>query len=124
LISHAGEEKAVHGAGRQTYNNPLWLRRALDHGVREVVAHCASIGEDVDLDRGACGPKVAGFDLFARLMAEPRYRQWLFGDISAITRRNRAIGVIKAIVGREAGQGRRLANGIFHTRDFFLRSHS
>jgi len=183
LISHAGEEKAVHGAGQQTYNNPLRLRRALDHGVRVVVAHCASIGQDVDLDRGAAGPKVPSFDLFARLMAEPRYAGRLFGDISAITQRNRAIGVIKAIVGREAWhgrllngsdyplpgvmplfsprelvaaglldagavavlndlhthnpllfdfvlkrqlrwQGQRLADGIFHTRDFFLRSRS
>ena len=36
--------------------NPLRLRRALDAGVRVVVAHCASMGQDRDLDAGANGP--------------------------------------------------------------------
>ena len=43
------------------------LRRALDHGVRVVVAHCATLGEDRDEDR-LHGGKVASFDLFARLI--------------------------------------------------------
>ncbi len=37
------------------FGNPLLLRRALDAGVRVVVAHCGSMGEDRDLDRGENG---------------------------------------------------------------------
>lgn len=110
LISHAGEEKAVHGANRPEFSNPLRLRRALDHGVRVVVAHCASIGEDSDLDQGEHGPAFASFDLFARMMAEDRYRDLLFADISAITMRNRSIKVLKTIVARQEWHGR-LLNG-------------
>ena len=110
LISHAGEEMAVHGAGYQEYCNPLRLRRALDRGVRVVVAHCASIGKDVDLDQGAAGPVVPSFDLFARLMAEPRYESLLYADISAVTQRNRSIATLKAILTRREWHGR-LLNG-------------
>ena len=55
LISHAGLERAVLGREAHDFGNPLRLRRALDAGVRVVVAHCASLGEDRDLDRGAKG---------------------------------------------------------------------
>lgn len=98
LICHAGEEKAVHGAGFKDANNPLKLRRALDAGVRVVMAHCASIGDDIDLDKGAHGPCVPSFDLFARLMAETRYRHHLFADIAAITQRNRSVEVLRSII--------------------------
>ena len=101
LITHVGEEKAVHGAGRAEWGNPLRMRRALERGVRVVLAHCASIGEDVDLDRDENGPRVASFELFARLMGEARYEQLLFADISAITLRNRDLAVVRAIVERE-----------------------
>ena len=90
LITHAGKERAVHGANTQHYGNPLKLRRALDHGVRVVVAHCATMGEDRDLDRGENGPMKESFLLFARLMDEPRYEKTLYADISAITQTNRA----------------------------------
>ena len=90
LITHAGKERAVHGANTQHYGNPLKLRRALDHGVRVVVAHCATMGEDLDLDRGENGPMTESFLLFARLMDEPRYEKTLYADISAITQINRA----------------------------------
>lgn len=110
LITHAGEEKAVHGANRPEFGNPLRLRAALDRGVRVVVAHCASIGKDVDLDQGGDGPQVPSFDLFARLMAESRYESRLFADISAITQRNRDLEVLRAIVARPEWHGR-LLNG-------------
>ncbi len=45
LISHAGEERAVLGHDTHDYGNPLRLRRALDAGVRVVIAHCASLLE-------------------------------------------------------------------------------
>jgi uncharacterized protein len=90
LLTHAGDEAAVHGAEAQQLGNPLRLRRALDHGVRVIVAHCATLGDAVDLDRGDTGPRSENFTLFARLMDEPRYAELLVGDISAVTQVNRA----------------------------------
>ena len=72
LVTHAGDERAVRGFG-EALGNPLRLRRPLDAGVRVVVAHCASLGSGVDLDRGESGPMVPNFELFARLMDDPRY---------------------------------------------------
>ncbi len=88
LIVHAGEEKAVQGEGFQHLGNPLKLRRALAAGVRVVVAHCASHGIDIDTDHPD-KPVVESFELFERMMAEPRYQDRLFGEISAITQMNR-----------------------------------
>jgi mannonate dehydratase len=110
LISHAGLERAVIGTDTQDYGNPLRLRRALDAGVRVVVAHCASMGEDRDLDRGANGPMVDSFELFARLMGEARYEGRLYGDISAMTQVNRAGPALARVVEREEWQPR-LLNG-------------
>ncbi|MDR2548812.1 MAG: amidohydrolase family protein [Desulfobulbus sp.] len=100
LIVHCGQEQAVEGKGRQHLNNPLRLRRALDAGVRVVVAHCASVGTDIDLDRGPAGPRTDSFRLFSRMMDEPRARGLLFGDISAITLRNRPLPIIKTLLSR------------------------
>ena len=47
-----------------TFNNPLRFRRPLDQGVRVIIAHCASLGEDIDIDRGPNGPRVEVFELF------------------------------------------------------------
>lgn len=110
LISHSGEEIAVHGAGFHDANNPLKLRRALDAGVRVVIAHCASIGDDIDLDKGEHGPRVSSFELFSRLMTETRYQNHLFADISAVTQRNRSIEVLRAIIEHQDWHGR-LLNG-------------
>lgn len=105
LITHAGDEQAVHGFGEHL-GNPLRLRRALDAGVRVVVAHCASLGHNEDSD----GPTpLSNFDLFARLMEDPRYRSNLFGDISAITQSNR-MSVIAPLLERRDWQ-ERLLNG-------------
>ena len=90
LITHAGHEMAVAGKARQDYGNPLKLRRAMEQGVRVVVAHCASHGEDVDLDAGPAGPRRSSFALFARMMDEPGHAGRLFADISAVTQFNRA----------------------------------
>ncbi|MEK6750193.1 MAG: amidohydrolase [Pseudomonadota bacterium] len=88
IICHAGLEIAVQG-GHQEYGNPLRLRRAMDHGVRVVVAHCASDGSDQDTDQGPHGPSIRSYALFARMMDEPRYEKLLYGDISALTQLNR-----------------------------------
>lgn len=90
LLVHAGEERAVNGGDTQQFGNPLRLRRPLEHGVRVIVAHCASLGEDRDLDAGENGPWGDSFALFARLMDETRDSGQLYGDISAVTQRNRA----------------------------------
>ncbi|MEO5369759.1 MAG: hypothetical protein H7833_06770 [Magnetococcus sp. DMHC-1] len=108
LITHGGEEKAVHGVGKPEFGNPLRLRRALDAGVRTIVAHCASIGEDHDDDNG--NRRVASFTLFTRMMDNPAYRSHLFGDISAITLRNRSTEIVRTLVEREEWHGR-LLNG-------------
>lgn len=100
LIVHGGKEQAIKGENRQHLNNPLRLRRALDAGVRVVVAHCASMGEDVDLDRGQAGSMVSSFALFSRMMMEPRGQERLFGDISAITLRNRSHSIVKTLLTR------------------------
>lgn len=89
LISHGGEERAVEGAHRPDFGNVLKLRRALERGVRVVVAHCASLGQDIDLDRGANGATVESFALFERLMATRAFEGRLFGDISALPQTNR-----------------------------------
>lgn len=88
LVAHAGAEQAVPG-GRQQDGNPLKLRHALDAGAKIIVAHCASDGRDTDLDQGPNGPVVKSYELFARLMDEPRYEGRLFADISAMTLRTR-----------------------------------
>lgn len=96
LIVHCGEEKAVKGSDTQAYGNPLRLRRALDAGVKVVVAHCASLGSDLDDDSQAR----PSFDLFLKLMAEPRAKGLLHGDISAITQRNRQPAIIRTLLER------------------------
>jgi len=110
LITHAGLERALRGNDAQDFGNPLRLRRALDHGVRVVVAHCASLGQDRDTDRGANGPAIDSFELFARLMDEPRYAGRLFGDISAMTQTARAGAALLRVIQREDWHAR-LLNG-------------
>ncbi|MCZ6598888.1 MAG: amidohydrolase family protein [Planctomycetota bacterium] len=90
LITHTGREMAVDAAG-QELGNPLRLRRPLDHGVRVVAAHCASLGSALDLDAEEDErEELACFDLFMRLMSEKQYEQNLFGEISALTQVNRS----------------------------------
>ena len=109
IVSHAGLERAVLG-GDQDYGNPLRLRRALDAGVRVVIAHCASLGQDRDLDKGENGPYVDSFLLFSRLFESPKYEKQLFGDISAMTQVNRAGPSLMKVIERTEWHPR-LLNG-------------
>ncbi len=96
LLAHSGLEQAVHGGQMHEWNNPLRLRRPLDQGARVIVAHSASLGEHRDIDHPGGGSAKA-FDLFTRLMDEPRYEGRLFGEISALTQINRvepALGIL------------------------------
>lgn len=110
LLTHAGEEAAVEGGEAQALGNPLLLRRPLERGVTVIVAHCASLGTNRDLDLGANGPATENFNLFARLLEEPRYIGKLFGDISAMTQVNRLGAPIETLLQRPAWHGR-LLNG-------------
>ncbi|MCL2075159.1 MAG: amidohydrolase [Betaproteobacteria bacterium] len=108
LITHCGAEKAAQSASLVLFGNPLRLRRALDAGVKVVVAHCASSGHDEDFDKP--GTRQESFDLFARLMDRPEWKENLFGDISAIVLANRKPETIKTLLTREDWHGR-LLNG-------------
>ncbi len=107
LVVHGGEEKAVPGAGRAAWGNPLLLRTALEAGVPVIVAHAASLGRAADLDRRS-RPALPAFDLFARLMGEGR--GLLLADISAVFQANREPRVWRAILEREHWH-ERLLNG-------------
>jgi predicted TIM-barrel fold metal-dependent hydrolase len=109
LLSHGGEEKAVEAEEDQKLGNPLLLRRALDHGVKVVVAHCAGLGTNEDLD-SKDRKQVDNFDLFLRLMDEKRYEGLVFGEISAMTQFNRVGKPLHTILARE-DLHERLVNG-------------
>jgi len=108
LLNHCGAEKAAQGVSLDHLGNPLRVRRALEAGVKVVVAHCASLGEDDDLDHP--GERRASFELFARLMEDPAWKGRLFGDVSAITLRNRGVDFLKTLLEREDWHDR-LLNG-------------
>lgn len=99
LIVHCGEEKAVPGAGRDDLGNPLHARAPLALGVRVIMAHCASLGHAMDLDLPR--PRsVPAFELFARLMDEPAWKELLLGDVSAIFQFNRTPDVWRTVLAR------------------------
>ena len=108
LLSHGGEEKAVEAKEDQKLGNPLLLRRALDHGVKVIVAHCAGLGSNEDLD-SKDRKLVDNFDLFLRLMDEKRYEGLVFGEISAMTQFNRS-EKLRTLLARE-DLHERLVNG-------------
>lgn len=106
VIVHCGEERAVPGAGRDELGNPLHVRAALEHGVRVVIAHCASLGSALDLDERR-PREVPAFSLFARLMDE----DWggrLLGDISVVLQTNRRPEVGRTLLAREDWHARLL----------------
>jgi len=106
LLTHVGAEHAVEVPGGALKENPLLFRRALDHGVRVIFAHCATLGESIDLDKGKNAQPVANLDLFARMMNEKKYEGLLFGDLSAITQVNRDKEMIGKIVQTQEWQHR------------------
>lgn len=91
ILVHTGEEKAVVGLdSHQKYGNPLLLKTALDVGAKVIMAHCASLGKNADIESTQNPqPKLPNFQLFLRMMANPKWEGILFGDISAITQFNR-----------------------------------
>jgi predicted TIM-barrel fold metal-dependent hydrolase len=108
LLSHGGEEKAVEAEEDQKLGNPLLLRRALDHGVKVIVAHCAGLGANEDID-SKDRKLTDNFELFLRLMDEKRYEGLVFGELSAMTQLNRS-GKLRRLLARE-DLHERLVNG-------------
>jgi len=98
LLSHAGHETAVGTEGGRELSNPLLLRHPMDHGVKVIMAHCASLGKAVDIDKGSKAAERSCFDLFERMMGEPAYEKLLFGDVSAILQLNRLSGPVKKLL--------------------------
>jgi len=109
LLTHAGEEMAVEAKEDQLLGNPLLLRRPLELGLKIIVAHCASLGRNPDLERRN-HPLADNFDLFLRLMEEQVYKGQLFGDISTLTQFNRLPRPLQVVLEREDLHGR-LING-------------
>ena len=109
LLSHAGEEQAVEAEEDQRLGNPLLLRKPLDLGVRVIIAHAASLGACDDLDNGRA-QKAECFDLFLRMMDDPKYVGLLFGEISAMLQFNRMPDPLLTILKRQDLHSR-LING-------------
>ncbi|MFQ5533597.1 MAG: amidohydrolase family protein [Sphingomonadales bacterium] len=125
LLTHVGEEQAVEAAEDQALGNPLRFRRPLDLGIRVIMAHLASLGENEDLDNP--GHTATSFDLFLRLMGDKRHDGLLFGEISAITMFNRLGKPLLTIMERKDLHHRLVnasdypvpaVNFVIHTRDF------
>lgn len=109
LLSHGGEEKAVETEEDQKLGNPLLLRRPLDHGVKVIVAHCAGLGSNEDLDDPQ-RKKRSNFEMFVRLMDDKKYEGLLYADISAMTQYNRLGTPLTTILHRTDLQ-EKLVNG-------------
>ena len=108
IHTHVGEENAV-GEDDQKYGNPLRFRRALDRGVKVIMAHVASLGTSIDFDDPE-KKEVPSFDLFLRLMDEKKYEGLLFGEISGTTQANRLSIPLTTILERQDLHSR-LVNG-------------
>jgi uncharacterized protein len=89
LLSHTGEELAVSiDRAHQRLGNPLLLRKAVRAGVTVIVAHCAALGKNPDLDND-CRLE-DNLTLFLRMMNEslesPQEGSGkLYGDLSALS---------------------------------------
>lgn len=108
LLTHVGQELAVSSSSQdQALGNPLLFTRALDQGVKVIMAHAGSLGESFDAKSGEWRDN---FDLFMRLMDMEKYNEKLFGDISAITQINRLPGPLMRLLERSDIHDR-LVNG-------------
>lgn len=64
------------------------------------MAHCASLGQALDLDQRRPGQRPA-FELFARLMDEAPWRDHLLADVSALFQVNRPAQAWRTVLARE-----------------------
>ncbi|WP_243438202.1 amidohydrolase family protein [Fundidesulfovibrio soli] len=107
LLCHTGHEASV-ASTDQRLGNPLLLRRPLDLGVTVIMAHAGNRGTSEDLDNP--GRRARNFDLFLRMMDDPRYTGRLYGDISMLAQTARSTGDLKILLER-ADLHPRLING-------------
>ncbi len=86
LLSHTGEEKAVDGEKFQKFGNPVLLKYPLDLGVKVIMAHMASLGncENERKELESC------FHISLRMLDDPKYKDNLYADISALTIHDRS----------------------------------
>jgi hypothetical protein len=98
----------VHSPEDQRLGNPLLLRRALDNGVTVIMAHAGNRGYSQDLDHP--GQVTRNFDLWLRMMDDPKYKGLLFSDISATTQSLRSRADLKLLLERSDLHDR-LVNG-------------
>ncbi len=108
LLCHTGHESAVKSGDAQRLGNPLLLRRPLDLGVTVIMAHAGNRGSSEDIDHP--GTKMSNFALFLRMMDDPKYKDHLFADISALTQALRSQKDLKILLNR-ADLHHRLLNG-------------
>ncbi|MBL6990613.1 MAG: amidohydrolase family protein [Bacteriovoracaceae bacterium] len=99
LLCHIGNEKAVKSTRFQHLGNPLLLRYPLELGVNVILAHCGSLGSNLDLESWK-NQMTPNFNLFLRLMDEQKYVGKLFADISAIQQRNRYANSLASMLER------------------------
>jgi predicted TIM-barrel fold metal-dependent hydrolase len=106
LLTHTGDEGAV-GEKYPEYGNPKRFERALEMGVKIIMAHCASLGSYID---PATGAEESGFEIFLKMME--KYEGLLFGEISTLTQSNRYMenDALKTILNRK-DLHHRLVNG-------------
>ncbi len=107
LISHFGAEKAVKGAHRDEFLNPLYARIPLERGVRLIIAHCASLGSAPDLESKSQSV-TSCFWLFSRLMLDRNYEKNLFADTSAVFFSNRDYRLWHSVLATRSWQDRLL----------------
>ncbi|MFP5240044.1 MAG: amidohydrolase family protein [Acidobacteriota bacterium] len=107
LLSHTGREASV-ASSDQRLGNPLLLRRPLDLGVTVIMAHAGNRGSSEDLDNP--GRRARNFELFLRMMDDPRYTGRLYGDISMLAQTARNTGDLRTLLER-ADLHPRLING-------------
>ncbi len=99
LLTHTGRELSFSGA-KDELCDPLRLKLPLSLGVKIIAAHVATTGENQN---------ESDFSRLSKLMDEPKYKDQLFADISAITQFNR-IKMLKGILKNPVFKGH-LVNG-------------
>lgn len=101
LLTHVGEEQAVEAEAFQKLGDPARFRVPMALGVKVIMAHVGSLGSN----RGQ-----TNLTLFLELMADPRWRGRLWGELSATVQYNRVPDALKALLG-DASLWPRLVNG-------------
>ncbi len=101
LVAHGGNLGPMAADGAEPFGNPQLLRAALDRGVRVVVTHSAGGGDCTDVDSSDGSAEQSCFDLFMRMLDQPRYKGLLFGGISGLMQSDRLPDKLSGVLERE-----------------------